>query len=53
MGPRDCALSHRRFAGVTDETLSVLEDVMKKSPFVLKIMLPYWELALMKFKCHR
>ncbi|XP_045700171.1 endoplasmic reticulum membrane-associated RNA degradation protein isoform X2 [Phyllostomus hastatus] len=41
------------FPDVTDETLSVLEEVTKKSPFVLKIMLPYWELALMKFKSHR
>ncbi|XP_053769817.1 endoplasmic reticulum membrane-associated RNA degradation protein isoform X3 [Desmodus rotundus] len=41
------------FPGVTDETLSVLEEVMKKSTFVLKIMLPYWEVALMKFKSHR
>ena len=26
---------------------------MKKSTFILKIMLPYWEVALIKFKSHR
>ncbi|XP_029800578.1 endoplasmic reticulum membrane-associated RNA degradation protein isoform X5 [Suricata suricatta] len=41
------------FPDVTSEGLSVLEEVMKKSTFVLKIMLPYWEDALMKFKSHR
>ncbi|KAF0883419.1 EMARD protein, partial [Crocuta crocuta] len=38
---------------VTSEVLSVLEEVMKKSTFILKIMLPYWEDALIKFKSHR
>lgn len=33
--------------------LSVLEEVMKKSTFILKIMLPYWEVALTKLKSHR
>ncbi|XP_036920728.1 endoplasmic reticulum membrane-associated RNA degradation protein isoform X2 [Sturnira hondurensis] len=41
------------FPEATDETLLVLEEAMKKSPFILKIMLPYWEVALMKFKSHR
>ncbi|KAM5325681.1 endoplasmic reticulum membrane-associated RNA degradation protein isoform 2-T2 [Glossophaga mutica] len=41
------------FPDVTEETLSVLEEVMKKSPFILKIMVPYWEVAVMKFKSHR
>ncbi|XP_057596077.1 endoplasmic reticulum membrane-associated RNA degradation protein isoform X3 [Hippopotamus amphibius kiboko] len=41
------------FPDVTYEVLSVLEDVMKKSTFILKIMLPYWEVAFVKFKSHR
>ncbi|XP_077613529.1 endoplasmic reticulum membrane-associated RNA degradation protein isoform X1 [Crocuta crocuta] len=41
------------FPDVTSEVLSVLEEVMKKSTFILKIMLPYWEDALIKFKSHR
>ncbi|XP_028350542.1 endoplasmic reticulum membrane-associated RNA degradation protein isoform X6 [Physeter macrocephalus] len=41
------------FPDVTYEVLSVLEEVMKKSTFILKIMLPYWEVALIKFKSHR
>ncbi|XP_048210425.1 endoplasmic reticulum membrane-associated RNA degradation protein isoform X2 [Perognathus longimembris pacificus] len=41
------------FPSVTYEILSVLEQVMKKSTFILKIMLPYWEMALVKFKSHR
>lgn len=43
----------RCFAGVTHEVLSVLEELTKKSTFILRIMLPYWELALIKFKSHR
>ncbi|XP_031210546.1 endoplasmic reticulum membrane-associated RNA degradation protein isoform X2 [Mastomys coucha] len=39
--------------GVTYEVLSALETVMTKSSFLLKIMLPYWELAVSKFKSHR
>ncbi|XP_013366194.1 PREDICTED: endoplasmic reticulum membrane-associated RNA degradation protein isoform X2 [Chinchilla lanigera] len=41
------------FPDVTHKILSVLEEVMTKSTFILKIMLPYWEIALMKFKAHR
>ncbi|XP_054211842.1 endoplasmic reticulum membrane-associated RNA degradation protein isoform X5 [Homo sapiens] len=41
------------FPDVTYEVLSVLEEVMMKSAFILKIMLPYWEVALVKFKSHR
>ncbi|XP_059971276.1 endoplasmic reticulum membrane-associated RNA degradation protein isoform X5 [Mesoplodon densirostris] len=41
------------FPDVTYEVLSVLEEVIKKSTFILKIMLPYWEVALINFKSHR
>ncbi|XP_052025425.1 endoplasmic reticulum membrane-associated RNA degradation protein isoform X3 [Apodemus sylvaticus] len=41
------------FPGVTYEVLTALETVMMKSNFLLKIMLPYWELAVSKFKSHR
>ncbi|XP_069343870.1 endoplasmic reticulum membrane-associated RNA degradation protein isoform X2 [Eulemur rufifrons] len=41
------------FPDVTYEVLSVLEEVMTKSTFILEIMLPYWETALTKFKAHR
>nr|XP_028702779.1 endoplasmic reticulum membrane-associated RNA degradation protein isoform X5 [Macaca mulatta] len=41
------------FPDVTYEVLSVLEEAMTKSAFILKIMLPYWEVALVKFKSHR
>ncbi|XP_036876724.2 endoplasmic reticulum membrane-associated RNA degradation protein isoform X5 [Manis javanica] len=41
------------FPDVTHDVLSVLEEGMRKSTFVLKSMLPYWELALIKFKSHR
>lgn len=41
------------FTDVPSEVLSVLEEVMKKSTFILKIMLPYWEVALTKLKSHR
>ncbi|KAM4865758.1 endoplasmic reticulum membrane-associated RNA degradation protein isoform 3-T3 [Thomomys bottae] len=41
------------FPGVTYEILSVLKEVMTKSTFMLKIMLPYWEMALVKFRSHR
>ncbi|XP_021509612.2 endoplasmic reticulum membrane-associated RNA degradation protein isoform X2 [Meriones unguiculatus] len=41
------------FPGVTSEVLSALETVMMKSTFLLKIMLPYWEMAVTKFKLHR
>ncbi|XP_051020274.1 LOW QUALITY PROTEIN: endoplasmic reticulum membrane-associated RNA degradation protein [Acomys russatus] len=41
------------FPGVTYEALSALETVMTKSTFLLKIMLPYWEMAVTKFKSHR
>ncbi|XP_040584121.1 endoplasmic reticulum membrane-associated RNA degradation protein isoform X2 [Mesocricetus auratus] len=41
------------FPGVTYEVLSALEKVLVKSTFFLKIMLPYWEAAVTKFKLHR
>ncbi|XP_029424343.1 endoplasmic reticulum membrane-associated RNA degradation protein isoform X7 [Nannospalax galili] len=41
------------FPAVTNEVLSLVENVMKKSAMILKIMLPYWELAVVKFKVHR
>lgn len=41
------------FPEVTQEVLSVLEEVMKKSTFIVRTMLPYWEVALIKFKSHR
>nr|XP_034347888.1 endoplasmic reticulum membrane-associated RNA degradation protein isoform X1 [Arvicanthis niloticus] len=41
------------FPDVTHEVLSALETVMTKSHFLLKIMLPYWEMAVSKFKSHR
>lgn len=44
---------HHYSAAVTHEQLSVLEEVMKKSTFILRIMLPYWEAALARFKSHR
>lgn len=33
--------------------LAVLEEVMRKSTLILSIMLPYWEIAVIKFKSHR
>ncbi|KAM5228746.1 endoplasmic reticulum membrane-associated RNA degradation protein [Ctenodactylus gundi] len=41
------------FPDVAYEVLSVFEEVMMKSTFILKIMLPYWEVVLMKFRAHR
>ncbi|KAL1770267.1 endoplasmic reticulum membrane-associated RNA degradation protein isoform X1 [Sigmodon hispidus] len=41
------------FPDVTDQVLSALETVMMKSAFLLKIMLPYWEMAVTMFKLHR
>nr|XP_025861627.1 endoplasmic reticulum membrane-associated RNA degradation protein isoform X2 [Vulpes vulpes] len=41
------------FPDVTSEVLSVLEEVVKKSTFVSKVMLPYWEAALIRFRSHR
>ncbi|XP_043923705.1 endoplasmic reticulum membrane-associated RNA degradation protein [Protopterus annectens] len=41
------------FPDVNDEILSVAEELIMKSKFVLKIMLPYWNAALMAFKQHR
>ncbi|XP_042796262.1 endoplasmic reticulum membrane-associated RNA degradation protein isoform X1 [Panthera leo] len=41
------------FPDMTSEVLPVLEEVMEKSTFILKIMLPYWEEALIRFKAHR
>ncbi|XP_034525385.1 endoplasmic reticulum membrane-associated RNA degradation protein isoform X3 [Ailuropoda melanoleuca] len=41
------------FPEVTSEVLSVLEEVMRKSTFISKVMLPYWEAALVAFRSHR
>ncbi|XP_038194871.1 endoplasmic reticulum membrane-associated RNA degradation protein isoform X3 [Arvicola amphibius] len=41
------------FPGVTSEVLSAVENAMMNSAFVLKAMLPYWEMAVAKFKVHR
>ncbi|XP_021103269.1 endoplasmic reticulum membrane-associated RNA degradation protein isoform X3 [Heterocephalus glaber] len=41
------------FPDITYKILSVLEEMMTKSTFISKIMVPYWEIALMKFKAHR
>ncbi|XP_008686763.1 endoplasmic reticulum membrane-associated RNA degradation protein [Ursus maritimus] len=41
------------FPEVTSEVLSVLEEVMRKSSFISKVMLPYWEAALVAFRSHR
>ncbi|KAM6185273.1 LOW QUALITY PROTEIN: endoplasmic reticulum membrane-associated RNA degradation protein [Rhynchocyon petersi] len=41
------------FPDVSQEILSVLEEVIKKSTFILKTMLPYWEVAVTKFRSHR
>ncbi|XP_073750344.1 endoplasmic reticulum membrane-associated RNA degradation protein isoform X2 [Callorhinus ursinus] len=41
------------FPDVTSEVLSVLEEVVRKSTFILKVMLPYWEAALIGFRSHR
>uniref|UniRef100_G1SRZ7 ER membrane associated RNA degradation n=1 Tax=Oryctolagus cuniculus TaxID=9986 RepID=G1SRZ7_RABIT len=41
------------FPDVPYEVLSVLEEIMKKSSFILKVMLPYWEAALVRFRSHR
>uniref|UniRef100_A0A8D2B7W3 DUF4209 domain-containing protein n=1 Tax=Sciurus vulgaris TaxID=55149 RepID=A0A8D2B7W3_SCIVU len=41
------------FPDVTSEVLWVLEQVMMKSTFILKIMSPYWKFALTKFTSHR
>ncbi|XP_075807642.1 endoplasmic reticulum membrane-associated RNA degradation protein isoform X2 [Microtus pennsylvanicus] len=41
------------FPGVTYEVLSAVENTTMNSAFVLKAMLPYWELAVAKFKAHR
>ncbi|XP_072822358.1 endoplasmic reticulum membrane-associated RNA degradation protein isoform X6 [Vicugna pacos] len=41
------------FPDVTHEVLAVLEEVMRKSAFVLKPMVPCWEAVLVKFKSHR
>uniref|UniRef100_A0A452R2V1 ER membrane associated RNA degradation n=2 Tax=Ursus americanus TaxID=9643 RepID=A0A452R2V1_URSAM len=58
-------LAHRPFVALTDlkdlavfpeltsEVLSVLEEVMRKSSFISKVMLPYWEAALVAFRSHR
>ncbi|ELK36600.1 hypothetical protein MDA_GLEAN10011277 [Myotis davidii] len=48
-----CAETSCCLAAATDEVLWALEEVMKKSSFVLRIMLPYWEVALTKFRTHR
>ncbi|XP_045860324.1 endoplasmic reticulum membrane-associated RNA degradation protein isoform X5 [Meles meles] len=42
-----------RKGDVTPEVLGVLEDVMRNSTFVPKVMMPYWEAALLSFRSHR
>ncbi|XP_007484993.1 endoplasmic reticulum membrane-associated RNA degradation protein isoform X3 [Monodelphis domestica] len=41
------------FPDINDEVLSVVEELIKKSTFVLKIMIPFWEAIVMKFRSHR
>ncbi|CAK6446443.1 unnamed protein product [Pipistrellus nathusii] len=41
------------FPAATDEVLSVWEEVARKSSLVLRIMLPYWEAVLTRFRAHR
>ncbi|XP_036624513.1 endoplasmic reticulum membrane-associated RNA degradation protein [Trichosurus vulpecula] len=41
------------FPDISDEVLSIVEGLIKKSTFVLKIMIPFWEAALMKFRSQR
>ncbi|XP_031793312.1 endoplasmic reticulum membrane-associated RNA degradation protein isoform X3 [Sarcophilus harrisii] len=41
------------FPDINDEVLSVVEELIKKSTFVLKIMIPFWEAVIMKFRSHR
>ncbi|XP_072500048.1 endoplasmic reticulum membrane-associated RNA degradation protein isoform X3 [Notamacropus eugenii] len=38
---------------INDEVLSIVEELIKKSTFVLKIMIPFWEAVIMKFRSHR
>ncbi|XP_074165381.1 endoplasmic reticulum membrane-associated RNA degradation protein isoform X2 [Sminthopsis crassicaudata] len=41
------------FPDINDEVLSVVEELIKESTFVLKIMIPFWEAVIMKFRSHR
>ncbi|XP_047588444.1 endoplasmic reticulum membrane-associated RNA degradation protein isoform X3 [Lutra lutra] len=41
------------FPDVTPEVLGVLEDVMRNSTFIRKVMMPYWEAAFLSFRSHR
>ncbi|KAK1337849.1 hypothetical protein QTO34_000950 [Cnephaeus nilssonii] len=52
VGACGCAETSCCLAAATDEVLSVWEEVVRKSSLVLRIMLPYWEVALTKFRTH-
>ncbi|XP_044935913.1 endoplasmic reticulum membrane-associated RNA degradation protein isoform X2 [Mustela putorius furo] len=41
------------FTDVTPAVLGLLEDVMRNSAFIRKVMMPYWEAALLGFRSHR
>ncbi|XP_044935918.1 endoplasmic reticulum membrane-associated RNA degradation protein isoform X7 [Mustela putorius furo] len=41
------------FPDVTPAVLGLLEDVMRNSAFIRKVMMPYWEAALLGFRSHR
>ncbi|XP_032194310.1 endoplasmic reticulum membrane-associated RNA degradation protein isoform X4 [Mustela erminea] len=41
------------FTDLTPAVLGLLEDVMRNSAFIRKVMMPYWEAALLGFRSHR
>ncbi|XP_028905344.1 endoplasmic reticulum membrane-associated RNA degradation protein isoform X6 [Ornithorhynchus anatinus] len=41
------------FPDINHEALSVAQELLKKSGFVLKIMLPFWEAAITEFRLQR
>ncbi|XP_068926576.1 endoplasmic reticulum membrane-associated RNA degradation protein isoform X2 [Petaurus breviceps papuanus] len=41
------------FPDINDEVLLIAEELVKKSTFVLKVMIPFWEAIVMKFRSHR
>ncbi|XP_032194311.1 endoplasmic reticulum membrane-associated RNA degradation protein isoform X5 [Mustela erminea] len=41
------------FPDLTPAVLGLLEDVMRNSAFIRKVMMPYWEAALLGFRSHR
>ncbi|XP_074044202.1 endoplasmic reticulum membrane-associated RNA degradation protein isoform X4 [Macrotis lagotis] len=49
----DLCLLRKFLQNVSDEVLSVVEELIKKSTFVLKIMTPFWETIVTKFRSHR